>query len=88
MTLCLSVSYTHLINTDLDGLDTLCAFGGYAAGTKVGEAVPLFARIDSKKIMDELKAEMDAVKAKIDVYKRQELIEVISADIQRRKEES
>lgn len=52
------------INTDLDGLDTLCAFGGYAAGTKVGEAVPLFARIDSKKIMDELKAEMDAVKAK------------------------
>lgn len=54
------------INTDLDGLDTLCAFGGYAAGTKVGEAVPLFARIDSKKIMDELKAEMDAVKAKIE----------------------
>ena len=50
------------INTDLDGLDTLCAFGGYAAGTKVGEAVPLFAR----KIMDELKAEMDAVKAKIE----------------------
>ncbi len=54
------------INTDLDGLDTLCAFGGYAAGTKAGEAVPLFARIDSKKIMDELKAEMDAVKAKIE----------------------
>ena len=54
------------INTDLDGLDTLCAFGGYAAGTKVGEAVPLFAGIDSKKIMDELKAEMDAVKAKIE----------------------
>ena len=54
------------INTDLDGLDTPCAFGGYAAGTKVGEAVPLFARIDSKKIMDELKAEMDAVKAKIE----------------------
>lgn len=54
------------INTGLDGLDTLCAFGGYAAGTKVGEAVPLFARIDSKKIMDELKAEMDAVKAKIE----------------------
>ena len=40
------------INTDLDGLDTLCAFGGYAAGTKEVEAVPLFARIDSKKNKD------------------------------------
>ncbi len=51
------------INTDLDGIDTLCAFGGYAAGSKVGAAEPLFARIDSKKLLDELNAEMEAVKA-------------------------
>ena len=51
------------INTDLDGFDTLCAFGGYAAGSKVGNAEPLFARIDSKKLLDELNAEMEAVKA-------------------------
>lgn len=51
------------INTDLDGFDTLCAFGGYAAGSKVGVAEPLFARIDSKKLLDELNAEMEAVKA-------------------------
>ncbi len=51
------------INCDIRGFATLSAFGGYVAGTKVGEAVPLFARIDPK-ILDELVAEMEAVKAK------------------------
>lgn len=52
------------INTDINTLDTLSAFGGYCAGTKVGEAVPLFARIDSEKMLNELIAEMEALKAK------------------------
>ena len=52
------------INTDISGLDTLAAFGGYVAGTKVGEAVPLFARIDGEKMLSELIAEMEALKAK------------------------
>lgn len=60
------------IGTDLDGLDTLCAFGGYAAGSKVGSAEPLFARIDAKKIYEELKAEMDAVKAELEKEKAEE----------------
>lgn len=51
------------IGTDLNGFDTLCAFGGYAAGSKVGTAEPLFARIDSEKLLKELNAEMEAVKA-------------------------
>ena len=60
------------IGTDLDGLDTLCAFGGYAAGSKVGSAEPLFARIDAKKVYEELKAEMDAVKAELEKEKAEE----------------
>ena len=52
------------INTDINTLETLSAFGGYVAGTKVGEAVPLFARIDSDKVLSELNAEVEALKAK------------------------
>ncbi len=51
------------INTDIRDYATLSAFGGYVAGTTVKEAVPLFARIDPK-LLDELIAEMEAVKAK------------------------
>ena len=51
------------INTDITDFETLAAFGGYVAGTKVGEAEPLFARIDPK-LLDELVAEMEATKAK------------------------
>lgn len=50
------------INTDLTGFDTLAAFGGYTAGSKVGVAEPLFARIDSAKLLEELNAKMEAVK--------------------------
>lgn len=52
------------INTDVKSFDSLSAFGGYAAGTNVGEAKPLFARIDSEKMLNELIAEMEAMKAK------------------------
>ena len=50
------------INCDLKGFDTLVAFGGYTAGTKVGTPEPLFARIDSAKLLDELNKEMEAVR--------------------------
>lgn len=52
------------INTDIRSYETLSAFGGYVAGTRVGEASPLFARIDGEKMLGELIAEMEAVKAK------------------------
>lgn len=57
------------INTDLDGIDTLVAFGGYAAGSKVGKAEPLFARIDSAALLGELKAEMEAAAKKAEAEK-------------------
>ncbi len=60
------------INTDNSGLDTLCAFGGYCAGSKVGEAQPLFARIDAAKLLAELNAEMEAVKAELDKKQAEE----------------
>ena len=52
------------INTDLSAFESLSAFGGYCAGSKVGEATPLFARIDGEKMLNELIAEMEALKAK------------------------
>ncbi len=52
------------INTPVRDFDSLSAFGGYSAGTKVGEAVPLFARIDGEKMLSELIAETEALKAK------------------------
>ena len=52
------------INTDLSAFESLSAFGGYCAGSHVGEATPLFARIDSEKMLNELIAEMEALKAK------------------------
>ncbi len=52
------------INSELGGFDTLESFGKYLPGTKVGNAEPLFARIDSEKLLGELIAEMEALKAK------------------------
>ena len=37
------------LNTDLTGIDTLDKFGQYRSGTKLGDAEPLFMRIDMKK---------------------------------------
>ena len=59
------------INCRAEGFDSLAEFGGYPAGNKVGDAVPLFARIDPK-ILDELVAEMEALKAKAAAEKAKE----------------
>ena len=37
------------LNTDLIGIDTINEFGQYKSGTKLGNAEPLFMRIDNKK---------------------------------------
>ncbi|MBQ7546496.1 MAG: methionine--tRNA ligase [Clostridia bacterium] len=42
------------IGTDLDSLDSLSAFGALPAGHTVGTATPLFARIDSVKMLAEI----------------------------------
>lgn len=48
------------IGTDVRSLESLEHFGGLEAGRQVGEAVPLFARIDAEKFMAEALAAMEA----------------------------
>ena len=48
------------IGTDKTDYASLAAFGGMTAGASVGEASVLFARVDEKKMMDEINAEIAA----------------------------
>jgi len=48
------------IGTSAVEYDTLSSFGGMKSGESVGEASVLFARIDEKKMMDEINAEIAA----------------------------
>ncbi len=48
------------IGTDKTDYASLAAFGGMIAGASVGEASVLFARIDEKKLLDEVHAKMAA----------------------------
>ena len=48
------------IGTDKTDYTSLAAFGGMTAGASVGEASVLFARVDEKKMMDEINAEIAA----------------------------
>ena len=50
------------IGTDVRSLDSTENFGGLKAGTTVGEAKPLFARIDEEKLMAEINAEREAAR--------------------------
>ena len=47
------------LNTDVDTWDSLSDFGGYPAGTTVGEAKPMFARLDEEKKLEEIYAEIE-----------------------------
>ena len=57
------------INADARDLNSIKTFGGYVAGTKVGEAKPLFNRIDEKAKLDELIAKMEAKKVEAEETK-------------------
>lgn len=48
------------LGTDVRSLDSVAEFGGLKVGTVVGEAKPLFARIDEEKMMAEINAEREA----------------------------
>ncbi|HHZ05968.1 MAG TPA: methionine--tRNA ligase [Clostridiales bacterium] len=50
------------INCNVTSYETLQSFGGLAAGNRVGTATPLFARLDSEKLLEEIKAKADAEK--------------------------
>ena len=63
------------IGTDVTSYESLSAFGGLVAGTSVGEAKTLFARIDAEKFMAEREAER---KAKEEAEKKPEKPEGIA----------
>lgn len=48
------------INTDIKDYDSLSAFGALKAGTVVGKAEPLFARIDAKEMLEKIEAKAEA----------------------------
>ena len=48
------------INCDAAGYETLASFGAYQAGTQLGQATPLFVRIDPKQFEAALKAKQQA----------------------------
>lgn len=63
------------INTDELSADSIKTFGKLKAGTKVNEAVPLFARIDAEKKIAELDAEQSAEDEKIEIAPYKDYIE-------------
>ncbi len=48
------------LNTDLNTWESVADFGGLNVGEKVGEAKPMFARIDEEKKLAEIEAEIEA----------------------------
>lgn len=48
------------INTDIKDYDSISAFGALKAGTVVGKAEPLFARIDAKEMLEKIEARAEA----------------------------
>ena len=52
------------IGTDIDTYDSIRSFGAIPVGTKVGAPVPLFARIDGEKLIEELTAKQQAQQEK------------------------
>ena len=70
------------INTNVISLDSVKAFGGYVADTKVNEAKPLFNRIDEKAKLEELQAKMEAKKleAEKEVAKEPQETNLITID--------
>ncbi len=50
------------LNSDMRDFDTVFTFGALESGKAVGEAAPLFARIDEAKLMAEIEAEREAAR--------------------------
>ncbi len=62
------------LNTDVTSYDSLEAFGGLKAGTKVGTATPLFGRIDANEMFEKIEAKR---KAQEEPEKKEERPEII-----------
>lgn len=68
------------INCDIDSYESLLDFGALKAGGKVGEATPLFARIDAEKMLSDIEAQQKAAQAKEKSIEEIEGIAKISID--------
>lgn len=68
------------INSDVTGYDTLAAFGGLESGKKVGTAVPLFARLDSEKLLEEIHAAQQHAKQEAQAKEKPQGIAQIGID--------
>lgn len=66
------------IGTDITDYDSLESFGAIKAGSFVGEASPLFSRIDVKKKEEEINALMEAKKAEAEKSEKKEKIEGVA----------
>ena len=63
------------INAEEMSFESTKIFGATKAGTKVGEATPLFARIDAEKKIEEISAEMEPVEEKIEIAPYKDFVE-------------
>lgn len=67
------------IGTDISNYDSLKVFGALKSGSKVGEATPLFNRIDADKLIEELTAQQQA-NAKAENEAKPENVAMIGID--------
>lgn len=58
------------LGTDLDTYDSIATFGSLQSGNSVGDSVMLFSRIDEKKMMETVTAELEAAKAQAEAIKK------------------
>ena len=63
------------LNTDDLSYESVKTFGAIKAGTRVGEAVPMFARIDIDKKLEEIAAEAEPEEEKIEIAPFKDYIE-------------
>ena len=63
------------INAEEMSFESTKTFGMTKAGTKVGEATPLFARIDAEKKIEEIAAEMEQAEEKIEIAPYKDFVE-------------
>ena len=68
------------INADSRDLESVKAFGGYVAETKVGEAKPLFNRIDEKAKLEELQAKVEVKKAAYEAEQKAKVTNLITME--------
>jgi methionyl-tRNA synthetase len=60
-----SKSIFEQLNTDVTDYDSILSFGNLKVGTKVGNAVPLFGRIDSKEMFEKIDAKRKAAEEEV-----------------------